>query len=48
MGYKRFTGLDITSLIYQTQKEGNLGEYLNTVMGCSALRKNDCTDLNLK
>lgn len=46
MGYKRFTGLDITSLIYQTQKKGNLTEYLNTVVGCSALRKSDCTDLN--
>lgn len=46
MGYKGFTELDITSLIFHTQNNGNLGEYLNSVVGCSAQRKQNCNDLN--
>lgn len=46
MGYKDFSELDITSLIYHTQKNANLEEYKNSVIGCSTLRKQDCDDLN--
>lgn len=46
MGYKGFTELDITSLMFHTQNNGNLGEYLNSVVGCSAQRKQNCNDLN--
>ena len=38
--------LDITSLMFHTQNNGNLGEYLNSVIGCSAQRKQNCNDLN--
>jgi len=46
MGYKGFTELGITSLMFHTQNNGNLGEYLNSVVGCSAQRKQNCNDLN--
>ncbi len=46
MGYKGFTELDITSLMFHTQNNGNLGKYLNSVIGCSAQRKQNCNDLN--
>ena len=46
MGYKGFTGMGITSLIYNTQQNGNLATYINSVVGCSELRKQDCNDLN--
>lgn len=46
LGYKGFTELDITSVIYHSQKNGNLEKYLNYVIGCSELRFSDCDNLN--
>ena len=46
MGYKGFTELDITSLMFKKKKNGNLNNYFNHVIGCSAQREQDCNDLN--
>ena len=45
-GYKGFSFLDITRVMYLAQKNGNMGDYLNRVIGCSQLRLERCQSFN--
>lgn len=46
LGYKGYAKLNISQLIYKTQKNGGLEKYLNTIVGCSELDKIGCQRLN--
>jgi hypothetical protein len=46
LGYKKFTTLGVTSVMYHTQNGEHLEDYINTVLGCSQLRMTNCNDLN--
>lgn len=48
LGYKGYSKMNISQLIYKTQKNGGLENYINTVVGCSALDKVACKRLNSK
>jgi hypothetical protein len=41
-GYSRFSNINVVSMIYKTQKEGGLENYINTVVGCHKLNQSYC------
>lgn len=41
-GYAGFSNMNVVAMIYKTQKEGGLENYLNSVTGCHNLNKSHC------
>ncbi len=48
LGFTGYSKMNISQLIYKTQKNGGLENYINSVVGCSALDKVSCNRLNSK